>query len=46
MSRRLCQYCTRPLSRWAKVLLRWTCDNCVYRMSMGMPPRRPDRSAD
>jgi hypothetical protein len=41
MARRLCQYCTQPLGRWAKVLLVRTCPGCVYRMSMGTSPARP-----
>jgi hypothetical protein len=41
MTRRLCQYCTRPLGRFAKLLGHWTCDGCVSRMQMGGSPMRP-----
>ena len=45
MTRRRCQYCTRPLGRFAKLLLRWTCDGCVYRMQVGGGPMRPPEAA-
>lgn len=41
MPRRRCQYCTRPLGRWARWLLTWTCRGCVNRLSMGGSPMRP-----
>lgn len=40
MNRRLCSYCGRPLGRFAKLLLQWTCGDCAYRMSMGGSPCR------
>lgn len=43
MSRRLCQYCTRPLGRWAKVLWIWSCRGCAYRLSAGTSPMRPPK---
>lgn len=42
MKRRLCQYCREALGPIASLLrLYVTCKNCAYRMSMGVPPRRP-----
>jgi hypothetical protein len=38
MPRRLCQYCTAKLGRFAKLLFIVTCKNCAYRMSMGTSP--------
>ena len=38
MKRRLCQYCEDPLSWWAYLLLRWTCNDCVYRRARSGQP--------
>jgi hypothetical protein len=46
MPRRLCQYCTDPLGRFAKLLHIYTCRNCAYRMSMGTSPSRPPAAED
>lgn len=37
---RLCQYCARPLGRFAKILHVYTCKDCAARMSMGGGPTR------
>ena len=41
MARRLCQYCTAKLGRFAKLFYVWTCNNCAYRMSQGTTPAKP-----
>lgn len=41
MARRLCQYCTTPLGRLAKLLHIYTCGTCAWRMSLGGAPKRP-----
>jgi hypothetical protein len=41
MTRRPCQYCTRPLGRFAKLLHIYTCKYCAYRMQYGGGPMRP-----
>ncbi len=42
MKRRLCQYCEDPLSWWAYLLLRWTCNDCVYRRARSGQPMTPE----
>lgn len=42
MKRRLCQYCEKPLSRWANLLLRWSCDDCAARRARGGAPLTPE----
>jgi hypothetical protein len=46
MPRRLCQYCTAKLGRFAKLLFIVTCKNCAYRMSMGTSPRSREQFWD
>lgn len=46
MARRLCQYCTAKLGRFAKLLHVYTCDNCVYRMGMGTSPAKPPKDVE
>jgi len=43
VARRLCQYCTARLGRFAKLLHVYTCKNCAYRMSMGTSPSKPPK---
>lgn len=42
MRRRPCQYCERPLSRWAVLLHVWTCGDCAYRRAHGGGPMTPE----
>jgi hypothetical protein len=42
MKRRLCQYCEDPLPWWAYLLLRWTCNDCLYRRARGGQPMTPE----
>lgn len=41
MTRRLCQYCARPLRWYARLLHIYSCKDCAYRLSMGGYPMRP-----
>lgn len=36
--RRPCQYCDRPLGRFARLLHVWMCNACASRLSMGGSP--------
>lgn len=36
---RRCQYCDNMISKWRAVWGVLNCDDCVWRMQMGQPPR-------